>query len=93
MLPLGDVGDEPPPQAVTRVASVAPEAIWQAPVQNCRREMGVYVSDIALILVRAFSAALEHQAGKIEATRKWADFSKTVETCCAGPITDWGVDA
>ena len=35
----------------------------------------MYVSDIALILVRAFSAALEEQTGKIEATRKQVDFS------------------
>ena len=55
--------------------------------------MGVYVSDIALILVWAFSAALEGQTGKIEATRKWAGLSTAAETCGVLPITDWGVDA
>jgi len=93
MLPPGDVGDEPPPQPVTNVASEAPAARWQAPVQNCRREMGVYVSDIALILVRACSAALEDQTGKIEATRNWADFSAVWATCRCRPITDSGMDA
>jgi hypothetical protein len=37
MPPLGAVG-ESPPQAVKIVASVAPEATWQAPAQNRRRE-------------------------------------------------------
>jgi hypothetical protein len=56
-MPLGDVGDDdPPPQAENSVASVAPEATWQAPAQNRRRETGVFVSDIAVILVRAASA-------------------------------------
>jgi len=46
-MPLGDVGDDdPPPQAEKSVASVAPEAAWQAPAQNRRRET-VFVSDIA----------------------------------------------
>ena len=53
--------------------------------------MGVYVSDIAL--TSSGHSVPPSNTGKIEATRKWADFSKTVETCCAGPITDWGVDA
>ena len=47
----------PPPQAENSVASVAPEATWQAPAQNRRRETGAFVSDIAVILVRAASAA------------------------------------
>jgi hypothetical protein len=34
---LGDVGDDSP-QADTSVASVAPDASWQAPAQNRRRE-------------------------------------------------------
>jgi hypothetical protein len=52
-MPLGDVGDDdPPPQAENSVASVAPEAAWQAPAQNRRRET-MFVSDIAEILVRA----------------------------------------
>src|SRR5882672_12055891 len=42
---LGDVGD-PPPQAGSSVASVTPDATWQAPAQNRRRETGVFVSDI-----------------------------------------------
>jgi hypothetical protein len=49
-MPLGDVGDEvPPPQAENNVASVAPEAAWQAPAQNWRRETGAFVSDIAIL--------------------------------------------
>ena len=40
-VPLGDVGD--PPQAENSVASVAPEAAWQAPAQNRRRETRVRV--------------------------------------------------
>src|SRR5438045_3239574 len=46
---LGAVGedeDEPPLQAVNSVASAAPDATWQAPPQNCRRETSVGVSDI-----------------------------------------------
>jgi hypothetical protein len=54
-MPLGDDGDDgdddPAPQAVNSVASVTPDATWQAPPQNCRREMGEYKSDIALILI------------------------------------------
>ena len=43
--PLGDVGDEvPPPQAEASVASVAQDAIWQASVQNRRRETDLFVS-------------------------------------------------
>jgi hypothetical protein len=43
---LGDVGD-PPPQAENSVANAAPDATWQAPAQNRRRETGsVFVSDI-----------------------------------------------
>ena len=45
-MPLGDVGDDPPPQAENSVASVAPEATWQAPAQNRRRENDPFVSDI-----------------------------------------------
>jgi hypothetical protein len=52
-MPLGAVGDDdPPPQAEANVASVAPDAIWQAPAQNRRRETGargMRVSDIALV--------------------------------------------
>src|SRR5688572_8345763 len=44
MPPPGDVGD-PPPQAENSVASVMPEAAWQAPAQNRRRETA-FVSDI-----------------------------------------------
>jgi hypothetical protein len=43
-MPLGDAGD--PPHAANSVASVAPEAAWQAPAQNRRRETGAFVSDI-----------------------------------------------
>ena len=55
-MPLGDVGDDDPPQVENSMASVAPEAAWQAPAQNSRRETGVCVSDIAVILVRGASA-------------------------------------
>jgi hypothetical protein len=55
-MPLGDVG-EPPSQAEKSVASVAQEAIWQASAQNRRRETGVVVSDMSVILVSAASAA------------------------------------
>jgi len=55
-MPLGDVGDESS-QAENSVASVAQEAIWQASAQKRRRETGVVVSDMAVILVSAASAA------------------------------------
>ena len=55
--------------------------------------MGVYVYDIALILVWAFSAALEGQTGKIEATRKMGCFIDGRRTYGVLAITDWGVDA
>jgi hypothetical protein len=66
--PLGDVGD--PPHAENSVASVAPDATWQAPAQNRRRETSVFVSDIALILVRG-----QTEVGNIEATCKTTTFS------------------
>src|SRR6266545_1579189 len=53
-MPLGDVGD--PPQAENSVASVAPDATWQAPAQNRRRETFVSVSDIVVTLVRVADA-------------------------------------
>jgi len=57
-MPLGDVGDDDPsPQAENSVASVAHEAIWQASAQNRRRETGVVVSDMSVILVSAASTA------------------------------------
>jgi hypothetical protein len=46
---VGD--DDPPPHAENNVASVAPEATWQAPAQKSRRETDLFVSDIAVILV------------------------------------------
>jgi hypothetical protein len=55
--------------------------------------MGRYVSDIALVLVRAFSAALGDHTGKIEATRKRAHVSPAAEPYGARSITDWDVDA
>ena len=56
--------------------------------------MGVYVSDIALILVWALQLPPStDQPGKIEATRKWAGLSTAAGTCGVLPITDWGVDA
>jgi len=80
-MPLGDVGD--PPQAENSVASVAPEAAWQAPAQNRRRETGVVVSDIAVILVRR---------GNIETTRKRAGFPESAVPGGFPPITDWCED-
>jgi hypothetical protein len=57
-MPLGDVGDDDPSsQAENSVASVAQEATWQASAQNRRRETGVVVSDMAVILVSAARAA------------------------------------
>jgi hypothetical protein len=66
----GDVG-ESPPQAENIVASVAPEAMWQAPAQNRRREMGVFVSDMAIVVV----GCCRCQVGKINATDKQPGFS------------------
>jgi len=90
MLPPGDVGD-PPPHAVTSVASVAPDAIWQAPVQNCRREMGVYVSDIALVLVWALSVA-RRPARQDRGHAKTGGFLGGAATWVGPSITDWGAD-
>jgi hypothetical protein len=57
-MPLGEVGDDDPSsQAENSVAIVAQDAIWQASVQNRRRDTGVVVSDMAVILVSAGSAA------------------------------------
>jgi hypothetical protein len=57
-MPLGDVGDDDPSShAENSVASVAQEAIWQASAQNRRLETGIVVSDMAVILVSAASAA------------------------------------
>ena len=68
-MPLGDVGD--PPQAVNSVASVAPEAAWQAPAQNRRRETCALVSDIAML---ARNGGSEHGGGKFKAPRKRPGF-------------------
>jgi hypothetical protein len=54
---LGDVGDDSPLQPENSVASVAPEAAWQAPAQNRRRETNVSISDIRGVLVRASERA------------------------------------
>jgi hypothetical protein len=67
-MPPGDVGDDPP-QAENNVASVAPEAAWQAPAQNRRRETGAVVSDIEVIPGR-----MPRQLGNIEATPERRDF-------------------
>ena len=92
MLPLGDVGDDDPlPHAVTSVASVALEAIWQAPVQNCRREMGVYVSDIALVLVWALSVA-RGPPRQDRGHAKTGGFLGVRGTWVGRSITDWGAD-
>ena len=77
MPPPGDVGDDdPPPQAENSVASVAPEAAWQAPAQNRRRETAVFVSDIAEILV-GWAVLPEGWSGKIKATRKRPGFPES----------------
>ena len=55
---LGDVGDDDRRRrrrTASRVWRRRPT--WQAPAQNRRRETDVFVSDIALILVRAAGAA------------------------------------
>lgn len=68
---LGDVGDDSPLQPENSVASAAPEAAWQAPAQNRRRETGTFVSDIAVILVET-GQSCPPGVGKIEATRERA---------------------
>jgi hypothetical protein len=90
MPPLGEVGDDdPPPQAEISVASVAPEAAWHAPAQNRRREIVVFVSDMAEMCVRA-AVARRPEGGKIEATRKKRVFCESAVTGDSPPITDWG---
>jgi hypothetical protein len=42
---VGDIGDEPP-QAEKSDTAATPDATWQAPAQNLRRDPGVFVSDI-----------------------------------------------
>jgi hypothetical protein len=64
---LGEVGDPSPPQAVASVASVAHEAIWQAPAQNERRVTNAIVSDIVMILVTRGKAGRPARSGKNEA--------------------------
>jgi hypothetical protein len=66
---LDDGEDDEPLQAENSVASVAQDATWQAPSQKRRREMGVSVLDIALILVGSRTSG-----GKIEAALKLAGF-------------------
>jgi hypothetical protein len=68
---LGEVGD--PPHADTKVARVAPEAIWQAPAQNWRRERSVFVSDMAVVVV----GGCRCQSGNINATGKSRGFSRS----------------
>ena len=67
-MPLGDVGDDDPPQAENSVASVAPEATWHAPAQNRRRETGTFVSDIA-IFVRGRSVLVGQYQGPARTAR------------------------
>src|SRR5687768_7072582 len=72
--PLGDVGDDDPsPQAGKSVASAAPEATWQAPAQNRRRETDVSISDIAVDPVWGQRVGSDPE-GKIEATCKQRGF-------------------
>jgi hypothetical protein len=90
-MPLGDVGDDdPPPQAENNVASVAPEAAWQAPAQKRRRETAVFfVSDIAEI-PREAGESCPRAWGKIEATRQLCGFSESAGPGWWPPITDCG---
>ena len=91
-MPLGDVGDDvPPAQAENSVASVAPEATWQAPAQNRRRETGAFVSDIAMILVRAAIAA-RGSGGQNRGHSKTTDFPESEVPGEFPTITDWGLD-
>ena len=69
-MPLGDVGDDDPPQAENSVASVAPDATWQAPAQNWRRETGAFVSDIGFVM-RGVAGC---RSGNIKATPQTARF-------------------
>jgi hypothetical protein len=48
-MPFGEFGEDSPPQPVSNVAKVAPDATWQAPAQNRRRETSVCLSDIAIV--------------------------------------------
>ena len=90
-MPLGPVGEDDPPQAETIVASVAPEAIWQAPAQNRRREMEVCSFGIALILSGTKSGPGDLR-GKFEAASNVAGFPPQAATRRVQPITDWYVD-
>ncbi|MGH9347791.1 MAG: hypothetical protein ACRD26_11055 [Vicinamibacterales bacterium] len=87
-MPLGDVGDDdPPPQAENSVASVAPEATWQAPAQNRRRETGAFVSDIA-IFVRGRPVPGGQYQGHSQTTR----FFLNQQSLAVPLITDCGED-
>ena len=85
-MPLGDVGeDDAPPQAENSVANVAPDATWQAPAQNRRRETGASVSDIAVRLMGGGNVGRNTGA-----TRKTAGFCEPPVTDGAQPITNRG---
>ena len=103
---LGDVGDDAPPHAVKSVASVAPEATWQAPVQNWRREIGEVVSDMARIVERepcparqyrgqpkmsAFFAGRHPRQGEADHGLGLKTRDFVTSTCVAGSQFDNGV--
>ena len=87
-MPLGDVGDDdPPPHAGNSVPSVAPEATWQAPAQNPRRETRVFVSYITVILVRGLEPG-----GQYRDHSQTNRFSESAVPGGFPPITDSGED-
>jgi hypothetical protein len=82
---LGDVGDDPP-QAENSVASVAPEAAWQAPAQNRRRETGAFASDIVMLVRGAGSC-------QVAISRPLTNDPVFADSAVPGgfrPITNWG---
>jgi hypothetical protein len=48
-MPLGPVGDPSPPQAENIVANVAPDATWQTPAQNRRRDREAEGFDMTML--------------------------------------------
>jgi hypothetical protein len=74
----GEVGDEDPPPHAEKIAPiVAPDAAWQAPAQNFRRDTILCDANIR-ILARA--GVPERRCRKIEATREPRFFVE-----CASP--------
>jgi hypothetical protein len=62
------VGDDPsPPQAENIVANVAPEATWQTPAQNRRRESGAEELDMAMLARGRALPGQQRGQGRIDA--------------------------